>query len=90
MDSAVDRHVMALLRALADAIVIGAGTFRTARSHQWSPGGLVPEAAGAFDELRALRPRAAAARAPLYVRHGVGRARPGARRVHRARDAASR
>ena len=53
MGSAIDRHVMALLRAVADAIIIGAGTFRTARSHQWSPGGLVPEAAAAFDELRA-------------------------------------
>ena len=59
MDSEIDRRVMALLRAHADSILIGAGTFRTARSHQWSPGGLVPDEADAFDALRAAdaRPR---------------------------------
>jgi riboflavin biosynthesis pyrimidine reductase len=67
MGSAIDRHVMALLRAQADAIVIGAGTFRIARNHQWSPGGLVPDETEAFDDLRASLHGAGAKRAPLYV-----------------------
>jgi riboflavin biosynthesis pyrimidine reductase len=66
LDSSIDRHVMALLRALADVVVIGAGTFRVARNHQWSPGGLVPEHAGAFDAFR-LAVRGTTTRAPLVV-----------------------
>ncbi len=66
MDSAIDRHVMALLRALADVVLIGAGTFRVARNHQWSPSGLVPDQAGAFDAFR-LAVRGASTRAPLVV-----------------------
>jgi riboflavin biosynthesis pyrimidine reductase len=66
MHSAIDRHVMALLRSLADAVVVGAGTVRVAATHQWSPGGLVPEEAEAFDELRA-RVRGRGERAHLYV-----------------------
>jgi riboflavin biosynthesis pyrimidine reductase len=67
MGSELDRQVMALLRARVDAIVIGAGTFRVARTHQWSPGGLVPEAAGVFDTFRAATRGGTAGRAPLYV-----------------------
>jgi riboflavin biosynthesis pyrimidine reductase len=67
---------MALLRAQADAIVIGAGTFRVARRHQWSPGGLVPEAAQDFDAYRALLRAPAAERAPLYVLTASGRLDP--------------
>ena len=67
MSSAIDRQVMALLRAVADAIIIGAGTFRTARTHQWSPGGIAPETADALDELRASLRGAGCGRAPLYV-----------------------
>jgi riboflavin biosynthesis pyrimidine reductase len=66
MDSSIDRHLMGLLRALADVVVIGAGTFRVARNHQWSPGGLVPEQAGAFDAFR-LAARGTSTRAPLFV-----------------------
>jgi riboflavin biosynthesis pyrimidine reductase len=67
MSSAIDRHVMALLRAVADAIIVGAGTFRTARTHQWSPGGIAPEEAQALDELRASLRGPGCERAPLYV-----------------------
>ena len=72
MDSEIDRRVMALLRAQADAIVIGAGTFRTAHNHQWSPGGLVPGEAGSYDELRAELRGPGAERAPLYVITAAG------------------
>jgi riboflavin biosynthesis pyrimidine reductase len=72
MDSEIDRRVMALLRAHADAIVIGAGTFRTAHSHQWSPGGLVPGEDASFDGLRAALRGPGAERAPLYVITATG------------------
>jgi riboflavin biosynthesis pyrimidine reductase len=73
MDSEIDRRVMALLRAQVDAIVIGASTFRVARNHQWSPGGLVPDEADAFDALRALLRGPGSERAPLYVVTASGR-----------------
>ncbi len=37
-----DRFVMALLRTLADVVVIGAGTFRAAPGHEWTPRGIAP------------------------------------------------
>jgi riboflavin biosynthesis pyrimidine reductase len=67
MSSEVDRRLMALLRALADSILIGAGTFRTAKRHQWSPGGVVPHEAASFDDLRAALRGPDSERAPLYV-----------------------
>lgn len=76
MHSAIDRHVMALLRSQADAIIIGAGTVRSAPGHQWSPGGLVPKLAGAFDDLR-YRSRGRRGRAHLYVVTASGHVDPG-------------
>jgi riboflavin biosynthesis pyrimidine reductase len=58
-DSEADRFVMALLRACADAVVIGAGTFRHAPGALWHAADAYPELKGAFSELRAqlgLRP----------------------------------
>jgi riboflavin biosynthesis pyrimidine reductase len=72
LDSEIDRRVMALLRAHADAILIGAGTFRTARSHQWTPGGLVPDEAHAFGDLRAELRGPASEPAPLFVATASG------------------
>jgi riboflavin biosynthesis pyrimidine reductase len=43
---------MGLLRACADAVVIGAGTLRPARRSLWTPGHIYPAAAPAFAELR--------------------------------------
>jgi riboflavin biosynthesis pyrimidine reductase len=77
MGSEIDRRVMALLRAEADAILIGAGTFRVAHSHQWSPGGLVPDEAAAFDAHRAAARDGAVERAPLYVVTASGVVDPG-------------
>ena len=37
-----DRFVMALLRTLADVVVVGAGTFRAAPGHEWTPRGVAP------------------------------------------------
>jgi len=55
-----DRFVMGLLRALADAVLIGAGTFRAVGDDLWLPEAAFPAAAGPFANLRArlgLRPR---------------------------------
>jgi riboflavin biosynthesis pyrimidine reductase len=47
-----DRFVMALLRACADAVVIGSGTFRAAPRALWTAERAYPDAADAFAELR--------------------------------------
>jgi riboflavin biosynthesis pyrimidine reductase len=43
---------MALLRACADAVVIGAGTMRATPGHIWTPAHVFPDLAGEFAELR--------------------------------------
>jgi riboflavin biosynthesis pyrimidine reductase len=56
-----DRFVMGLLRAVADTIVVGAGTVRPSRSRAWTPGDVSPEHAADFAALRVdlgLAPRA--------------------------------
>ncbi len=50
--SEADRFVMGLLRAFADAVVIGAGTFRHASGDLWNADHAYPEAADLFAELR--------------------------------------
>ena len=47
-----DKMVMGLLRAVADAIVVGAGTLREAAEHIWTPEGIWPALADAYYDLR--------------------------------------
>jgi riboflavin biosynthesis pyrimidine reductase len=47
-----DRFMMALLRGLADVIVVGAGTVRVGRRHEWTPRHVQPALAGAFADWR--------------------------------------
>ena len=51
-DSEADHFVMGLLRACADAVVIGAGTLRASPKHLWHPERIFPPAKSAFAELR--------------------------------------
>jgi riboflavin biosynthesis pyrimidine reductase len=54
-----DRFVMGLLRALADAVLIGAGTFRAGAGDLWWPETVYPDGAEDFARLRGelgLRP----------------------------------
>jgi riboflavin biosynthesis pyrimidine reductase len=51
-DSAGDRFVMGLLRALADAVLIGAGTLAASPKGSWLAEKVYPPAADAFAELR--------------------------------------
>ena len=47
-----DRFVMGLLRARADAVLIGAGTMRADPGHMWTADYIYPEASTDFRELR--------------------------------------
>lgn len=47
-----DRFVMALLRAFADVVMVGAGTFRRGEGDLWFPESAAPEEAAAMRELR--------------------------------------
>ena len=47
-----DSMVMGLLRAAADAVIIGAGTLRASRQHIWTPEYIYPPCAVAYKELR--------------------------------------
>lgn len=50
--SLADRFVMGLLRACADAVLIGAGTLRADPEHLWTPQHVHPAATADFAELR--------------------------------------
>jgi riboflavin biosynthesis pyrimidine reductase len=47
-----DKHLMGLLRAFADAVLIGSGTLRASPTGRWRPEGVYPAAKEAFAELR--------------------------------------
>jgi riboflavin biosynthesis pyrimidine reductase len=71
-----DRFVMGLLRACADAVLIGAGTMRAAPGDLWFPESIFPEAAELFAELR--RKLGLPPRPRLYVVTGSGDLDPAA------------
>lgn len=47
-----DRFVMGLLRALADVVVVGAGTLRGSDTHRWTPAHVHPASAASFAAWR--------------------------------------
>jgi riboflavin biosynthesis pyrimidine reductase len=51
-NSQPDRFVMGLLRAFADAVLIGAETMRAAPDSLWTPGYIFPDCASDFSKLR--------------------------------------
>jgi riboflavin biosynthesis pyrimidine reductase len=48
-----DRFLMGLLRACADAILLGAGTLRATPGHQWTAEHIYPSMSTSFEKLRA-------------------------------------
>jgi riboflavin biosynthesis pyrimidine reductase len=68
--SRADKFVMGLLRACADAVLLGAGTFRKTSGHRWHAEAIYPAAARFFADLRrrlGLRPQP-----PLVLVTGSG------------------
>jgi len=59
-----DRWLMALLRARADAVMVGDNTFRVSPDHLWTSEHIYPPAAGAFAGLRRAEGRRPV---PLHV-----------------------
>jgi riboflavin biosynthesis pyrimidine reductase len=51
LHSQADRFVMGLLRVLADAVLLGAGTLRDAWNHHWTPAHIYPEGEAAYAAL---------------------------------------
>ena len=47
-----DQILMGLLRAISDAIIVGAGTLRVARNHRWTASYIYPPLADAYQLLR--------------------------------------
>jgi riboflavin biosynthesis pyrimidine reductase len=56
-----DRMVMGLLRSTADAVITGAGTYRSSAGHRWTPESAFSPLAADFQEFRRLlgKPRCA-------------------------------
>src|SRR5207253_4135016 len=48
-----DRFLMGLLRAFADAVLLGAGPLRATPGHHWTPEHIYPDLASSFARLRA-------------------------------------
>ncbi|HEU5368529.1 MAG TPA: dihydrofolate reductase family protein [Ktedonobacterales bacterium] len=48
-----DRLVMGLLRAIADAVIVGAGTLRSVPNHRWTALHIYPPLLRAYEQLRA-------------------------------------
>jgi riboflavin biosynthesis pyrimidine reductase len=54
-NSRADRYLMALLRASADVIVVGAGNLRATPGHQWVPAAVAGDQAAVIDAYRTSR-----------------------------------
>lgn len=65
-----DRFLMGLLRACADAVVVGAGTLRATPGHRWTAEHIFPDLAPAFGKLRRNLGKAAEPRLILLTRSG--------------------
>jgi riboflavin biosynthesis pyrimidine reductase len=65
-----DRFLMALLRACADAVLLGAGTMRATPGHLWIPGAVFPSLAASFAALRRSLGRTAEPRLALVTSSG--------------------
>jgi riboflavin biosynthesis pyrimidine reductase len=69
-----DRFVMGLLRACADAVLVGAGTLAGSPRTRWTPEDAYPPAASLYAELRRVRDRPATP--TLAIVSGSGRIDP--------------
>ncbi len=65
-----DRFLMGLLRACADAVLLGAGTLRATPGHLWTPSHVFPELATEFTALRSALGRAKEPRLVIVTASG--------------------
>ena len=65
-----DRFLMGLLRACADAVLVGAGTLRATPGHHWTPEHVYPDLAESFADLRVELGRKARPRLVLLTASG--------------------
>src|SRR5439155_24541377 len=65
-----DRFLMGLLRACADAVLLGAGTLRATPGHLWTPGHIFPDMASSFAALRIKLGRKTDPRLVLFTATG--------------------
>ena len=65
-----DRFLMALLRACADAVLLGAGTLRATPGHRWTSEHVFPELSASFSELRSSLGRTTHPRLVLLTASG--------------------
>ena len=65
-----DRFLMALLRACADAVLVGAGTLRATPGHLWTPAHVFPQQADSFAALRRSLGRSSEPRLVLVTQSG--------------------
>ncbi|HKC19090.1 MAG TPA: dihydrofolate reductase family protein [Candidatus Dormibacteraeota bacterium] len=65
-----DRFLMGLLRACADAVLLGAGTLRATPGHHWTAEHIYPAMAASFARLRSKLGRKAQPRLVLFTASG--------------------
>src|SRR6266446_10222563 len=65
-----DRFLMGLLRACADAVLVGAGTLRATPGHLWTPAHVFPDLAPEFAKLRAALERSPEPRLVVLTESG--------------------
>src|SRR2546429_802902 len=65
-----DRFLMGLLRACADAVLLGAGTLRATPGHHWTPEHIFPDMTTSFAELRSTLGRKPSPRLVLVTASG--------------------
>ena len=65
-----DRFLMGLLRACADAVLIGGGTLAATPGHHWTPGHVAPQYADSFAALRRSLGRSQDPRLVVLTAHG--------------------
>ena len=65
-----DRFLMGLLRAFADAVLLGAGTLRATPGHMWTPEHIYPDLTSVFADLRTDLGRKPRPRLVLLTRSG--------------------
>jgi riboflavin biosynthesis pyrimidine reductase len=68
--NAGDRFLMGLLRACADAVLIGGGTLAATPGHHWTPAHVAPQFAESFAALRRSLGRSAEPRLVVMTAHG--------------------